>query len=236
MGDLRGLPVFHQRTGHTCDLGVKYSDSWQAGPSWHSNWWVETWTEVDTIKLLPISPRRKKVSGLFKTIQKEYIWKEFCGCMSAATMQPCNWRRCTLRRRIETSFYAQCNSTCRNMPFWESFPKKSLCDFKLVAVDLCSLCIKWCMTFTIQETLFHVLDLLRSIHSTRRFGKLHHHAGRIWLWFKHCQNELRFGYDSTSLQILLFWVWSLLNHKPSPTAPDWNKFWPNSWRTAELEA
>lgn len=62
------------------------------------------------------------------------------------------------------------------------------------------------MTFTIQETLFHMLDLLRSIHGTRGFGKLHHHAGRIWLWFKHCQNELRFGHDSTSLQILLFWV------------------------------
>ena len=120
MGDLRGLPVFHQRTGHTCDLGVKYSDSWQAGPSWHSNWWVEMWTEMDTFKLLPISPRRNKVSGLFKTIQKECIWKEFCGCMSAATMrlkkvqsEEKNWNK--LLRTVQF-----------NMPFRESFPKKNL--------------------------------------------------------------------------------------------------------------
>lgn len=141
------------------------------------------WTEVDTIKLLPISPRRNKVSGLFKTIQKEYIWKEFCGCMSAATMQlkkvqseEKNWNK--LLRTVQF-----------NMPFRESFQKKTLCDFKLAAVGLRSLCIKWCMTFTIQETLFHMLDLLRSIHGTRGFGKLHHHAGRIWLWFKHCQRS-----------------------------------------------
>ena len=85
-------------------------DEWKCGPRWiHSSCFQSV---PGGIKYL--------LSGLFKTIQKEYIWKEFCGCMSAATMRPKkvqseekNWNK--LLRTVQF-----------NMPFRESFPKKNL--------------------------------------------------------------------------------------------------------------
>ncbi len=121
MGDLRGLPVFHQRTGHTCDLGVKFSDSWQAGPNWSKLTLKLMSGKMDRGRYNQVASnqsRKSTVSGHFKTILKEYIWKELlvCGCMSADTKvhsEEKNWNK--LLRTVQF-----------NMPFRESFQNKYL--------------------------------------------------------------------------------------------------------------